>query len=82
MDKILLESGFALLQESGDDLLLEQMSVVVSGVQGVLFLGGVLVWGDVIDAQTPNWQNVPVVGGALWGDVIDAQTPNWQEVAA
>ena len=34
-------------------------SVNVTGVQLLVSIGEVLVWAEIDDSQTPNWQNIP-----------------------
>jgi len=40
-----------------------------TGVSATGYIGNVLVWGQIVPNQTPNWQNIN-----------DSQTPGWQLV--
>jgi hypothetical protein len=56
--------------------------VFPEGVFGTGQIGFALVWGEIDDNQTPNWQNVVDTQGAVWQNVDSAQAPNWQQIAA
>jgi len=40
----------------------------------------ILLWQQVDDSQTQNWQNVNNTQNPAWTQVADTQSPNWQNV--
>jgi hypothetical protein len=50
------------------------------GVVGVGVVIRPLVWGQINDNQTPNWQGIDDSQADNWAVVDDSQAPNWQPV--
>jgi hypothetical protein len=55
---------------------------LVTGVEAIGTIGTVLVWGEIDDNQSPNWQDITSIQDPLWGTVNDTQDPDWQNIAA
>lgn len=56
--------------------------VLVIGVTGQGFVGGVNVWSVIDDTQTANWQNVTDAQLPGWAQVGTTQSADWQQIAA
>jgi hypothetical protein len=50
------------------------------GVQATAIITTPLVWSEINDTQTPDWQAVDDAQAGVWTAVNDNQTPNWQAV--
>jgi hypothetical protein len=56
--------------------------VLVTGVAGQGFVGGVNVWSVIDDTQTANWQNITDAQSPGWAQVGTTQSADWQQIAA
>jgi hypothetical protein len=45
-------------------------------------VGVVNVWGEVNDAQDPNWQGITISQSSNWNSIVSTQDPNWERIAA
>lgn len=58
-DPVVFVTGFELTTSLGNFTLATNNNVIPVGVQATAILNSVLVWEQVDDIQTPNWNNIP-----------------------
>ena len=66
----------------GTAAVIGKATIQVTGVQAVGYVGDVLVWGQIVPDQNPNWQPIDDSQSGTWSAINDSQTPNWTEIAA
>ena len=83
-DKTTTASAFTVQFPAGDSA----NAIIRIATQGtympssVGLVGVVNVWGEVNDAQDPNWQGITISQSSNWNSIVSTQDPNWERIAA
>jgi len=57
-------------------------TALVTGVAGTTVLANLLVWGNIVPSQDPDYTPTTPSQSASWSGTTPSQSPEWEDVAA